>query len=62
VRRTGDGAPVVRVADPDSGPTFRQIEVTADGNHAVAGLPPLHAWQIVLISTPGHDNSRSHNQ
>ncbi len=51
VRRVGGHLPVVRVADPDRGPSFRQVEVTADGNHATAILPPLHAWQLVLVST-----------
>lgn len=50
VRRTGAALPVVRVADPDQAPTFQPIPVTADGEHVVADLPPLHAWQIVLIS------------
>ncbi|MFR9775352.1 glycoside hydrolase family 66 protein [Micromonospora sp. MS34] len=50
IRRTGDSLPIVRVADPDRGPTFTTVDVSADGNHATAALPPLHAWQIVLIS------------
>lgn len=49
VRRVGDTLPVVRVADPDRGPVFTTVPVTADGNHATATLPQLHAWQIVLI-------------
>lgn len=49
-RRVGGTLPVVRVADPDRGPTFTTVPVVADGEHAIAQLPPLHAWQVVLIS------------
>jgi dextranase len=51
VRRTGHARPEVLVADPDRGPHFVSVPVTADGEHAHADLPPLHAWQIVLIRT-----------
>jgi dextranase len=50
VRRVGDTIPVVRVADPDHAPTFATVPVRVDGNHAVADLPPLHAWQVTLVN------------
>ncbi|GLW96772.1 extracellular solute-binding protein [Microtetraspora sp. NBRC 16547] len=52
LRRTGSALPVVRVGDPDSdaGPELRAVEVTADGDHAVAALPPLGVWQVIHIS------------
>jgi dextranase len=51
IRRVGTTLPVVRTADPDRGPTFTTVPVAVDGNHAIAQLPPLQAWQVVLIST-----------
>jgi dextranase len=49
VRLIGPDLPVVRVGDPDRGPAFTPVPVTADGTHAVAELPPLRAWQVVLV-------------
>lgn len=49
-RRVGSGVPMLRVADPDRGPGFTEIPMTADGNHAHADLPPLAVWQLLLIS------------
>ncbi|HEX6497426.1 MAG TPA: glycoside hydrolase family 66 protein [Micromonosporaceae bacterium] len=50
VRRAGSATPTVRVADPDRGPAFTTIPTTTDGNHAHTPLPPLRAWQLVLVS------------
>ena len=50
VRRVDGTLPVVRVADPDRGPGFTAVPMTADGIHAIAQLPPLHAWQVILVS------------
>ncbi len=52
VRRVGARLPRIRVADPDRGPCFRQLPVSVDGEHAVAALPPLGVWQIVLVEQP----------
>lgn len=49
VRRTGDGLPRVRVADPDRAPRLVDVPVTVDGDHAVAQLPAPHVWQLVLV-------------
>ena len=51
VRRVGASLPTVRVADPDRGPQFVDLRVSPDGaNPAVAELPRLRVWQLVLIS------------
>lgn len=50
VRRVGDSTPAVYVGDPDRGPAFTAVPVVKDGNHAIAELPALHAWQVVLIA------------
>jgi dextranase len=50
VRRTGSRPPGVHLADPDQGPHFRAIAVSdTAGEHVHFDLPPLFAWQIVLI-------------
>jgi dextranase len=48
-RRTGDGTPRVRVADPDASPRLLDVEVTLDGDFAVATLPDFAVWQLVVI-------------
>jgi dextranase len=48
-RHVGEAIPRVLVADPDRGPHFTSVPVTVDGDHIRADLPPLSAWQIVLI-------------
>ena len=49
--RVGASLPTVRVADPDREPQFVDLRVSPDGaNHAVAELPRLRVWQLVLIS------------
>jgi dextranase len=51
VRRVGASLPAIRVADPDRGPHFVELPVSLDGaNHAVAELPQLAVWQLVLVS------------
>jgi dextranase len=52
VRRVGPRMPKVLVADPDLGPYFTEVPVSVDGEHAVAALPPLGVWQIVLVEQP----------
>lgn len=57
-RRVGPHLPVVRVADPDGRSRLVQVPVTIEGDHAVAVLPPMHIWQVVLIDpTPNHHES-----
>jgi hypothetical protein len=31
------------------------VPVTADGDHAIAQLPPAHLWMTVLISQESYD-------
>lgn len=58
-RRVGEQIPVVHVADPDGQCRLMEIPVTIEGDHAVALLPPMHIWQVVLIDpSPNHDESR----
>ena len=49
VRRIGQAVPRVQVADPDGAGHLVDVEVTTDGDYAVAVLPPLAVWQLVLI-------------
>lgn len=49
VRRTSDRLPRIRVADPDGTGYLVDLEVRADGEHAVAVLPPLAVWQVVVV-------------
>lgn len=59
VRRVGDHLPQVAVADPDADGYLRRVPVTADGDHAVASLPPLGVWQVVSVEfTPREDPLR----
>lgn len=56
VRRLfGRPLPRIRVADPDGLGRLVDLEVREDGEHAAATLPPLNAWQVVLIEQ-GHDD------
>ncbi|MDQ1554561.1 MAG: dextranase [Microbacteriaceae bacterium] len=48
-RRTGDGMPRVRVADPDETARLMDVEVSLDGDFAVAELPKFAVWQLVVI-------------
>lgn len=53
VRRLLGSLPRIRVADPDGSGRLEDLEVHIDGDHAVADLPPLRAWQLVLIEPEG---------
>ena len=57
VRRLfGRPLPRIRVADPDGLGRLVDLDVREDGEHAVAALPPLGAWQVVLIDQePGDE-------
>ncbi|HEY4269735.1 MAG TPA: glycoside hydrolase family 66 protein [Galbitalea sp.] len=48
-RRTGDGMPRVRIADPDADGRLIDVEVTLHGTHASALLPEFGIWQLVVI-------------
>ena len=59
IRRVGDHLPRVRLADPDGSPRLVEIPVRIDGDHAVAELPTLHIWQLILIDlVPTDDDSK----
>jgi len=49
IRRIGGRMPRIRVADPDGAGRLLEVEVRRDGEHAVAELPRLGLWQLVLI-------------
>ncbi len=49
VRRLHGRVPRIRVADPDGTGRLVDVLVEADGDHATALLPPLVAWQLILI-------------
>jgi len=53
VRRLLGRLPRIRVADPDGTGMLTDLEVRADGEVAVAVLPPLRAWQLVLVEPDG---------
>ncbi len=53
VRRLQGRLPRVRVADPDGTGMLTDVEVHVDGDHAIAELPPLHAWQVVVVEPDG---------
>ncbi len=54
-RLFGRELPRIRVADPDAEGRLIDLEVIEDGAHAVAQLPALHAWQLILIDQGGRD-------
>lgn len=57
-RRAGDKTPVVRVADPDGQSRLTEAPVTLEGDYAIALLPPMNIWQVVLIDlSPNHHES-----
>jgi dextranase len=60
VRRVGTGLPRVRVADPDRSGTLVDVDVRADGDHAVADLPAPHLWQLVLVDPVAEESSQCH--
>lgn len=49
IRRAGPSLPRVRAADPDRQPMLADLDVKAEGDHAVAELPPAHIWQLLVI-------------
>ncbi len=51
IRRTGRGTPRIRPADPDGPAGLASLPVTIEGDYAVASLPTLAVWQLVLIDT-----------
>lgn len=53
VRRSHGTLPRIRVADPDGRPRLLEIPVRVEGTHAVADLPPLRAWQLVVVDQVG---------
>jgi len=53
VRRVGAALPRIQVADPDGGSRLVDLSVRADGTHAIADLPPLHTWQLILLDQIG---------
>lgn len=48
-RRVGTGVPRVRVADPDRQPILIDVPVRREGELAIAELPDLGVWQVVVI-------------
>ncbi|MFC5503330.1 glycoside hydrolase family 66 protein [Lysinimonas soli] len=57
-RRAGAGLPRVRIADPDRSPRLIDVEVSAEGDWAVATLPEFAIWQLVVIDRPHADPKR----
>jgi dextranase len=49
VRTVRGRVPRIRVADPDGVGHLVDVPLRADGDHVVAELPPLAAWQLVLV-------------
>lgn len=49
--------PRVRVASPDFTPRLIELSVSLEGDYAVALLPPLEIWQVIVI-----DQSNSYSQ
>jgi len=56
LRRMGTELPRVRFASPDGQPRLVEVALTADGDWAVATLPDVHIWQLLLIEPfpPSH--------
>jgi len=48
-RLAGTATPRVRVADPDGAGRLIEVSVARDGDFAVAELPALMTWQLVLV-------------
>jgi dextranase len=49
IRQTGTAIPRLHAADPDRGVGFTPVSWVAEDGYLHADLPPLHAWQILLI-------------
>jgi dextranase len=56
IRQTGAALPRVHTADPQRGPAFEQLTPIAEAGYSYADLPPLHAWQVVLIRRETEEN------
>lgn len=53
VRRISDRLPRVRVADPDGIGYLVDLDVVPAGEHAIAQLPDLAVWQMVVVEHGG---------
>lgn len=49
MRQTGAEVPRLQVADPDAGVAFTPLPLRAEDGYLSADLPPLRAWQVLLI-------------
>lgn len=49
VRSVAGAVPRVRVADPDTMPRLVDVPVDLDADAATATLPPVGAWQVVVV-------------
>jgi dextranase len=49
LRQTGSAIPRLHVADPERSVTFAPLPLRAEDGYLYADLPPLHAWQLLLI-------------
>ncbi len=49
LRQTGSAIPRLHAADPDRGVTFAPLPLRAQDGYLHAELPPLQAWQLLLI-------------
>jgi len=49
IRRTGPGLPRVRIADPDTQASLRELDVTSNGDHAIVQLPSGYIWQMLVV-------------
>ncbi len=57
VRRNGPGVPRIRIADPDGPLGLTPLQVTVEGDHAVASLPDPSVWQLVVLDDPDDEDS-----
>lgn len=54
--------PQIRVADPDRGPRFVDFPFTADGDCALATVPPLDVGQMLLVEAEPISESTTSGQ
>lgn len=57
VRPVRGRVPRIRVADPDAEGRLVDVPLRAEGGMIVATLPPLQAWQLVLVELAPHDGA-----